>query len=104
MINNLYSEFNIKQNDKDIQDDKIFQKSLSIEFNNSFNDKFILDLFYYFYDLYNSHFMTGYVANMLKQYFKDNKVDPIEVFNHLIHYKNQSYFTSMIGYLYQFGI
>ncbi|CAG8764746.1 19967_t:CDS:2, partial [Racocetra persica] len=35
---------------------------------------------------------------------KDNNTNPLDTFNQLIHHQNQSYFTSIIGYFYQFGI
>ncbi|KAF0556233.1 hypothetical protein F8M41_015994 [Gigaspora margarita] len=67
-------------------------------------DVFILNLFLYFIKLFNVHYEPTYIVNTLRQCFKDNNTNPFDVFNQLIHHQNQSYFTSIIGYFYQFGI
>ncbi|CAG8476188.1 5257_t:CDS:2 [Scutellospora calospora] len=68
------------------------------------DDEFILNLSNCFYKLFNTHYEPAYVVNLLRQYFKDNNTDPKDTFNQLIKHRNQLYFTSMIGYFYQFGI
>ncbi|CAG8758669.1 24979_t:CDS:2 [Cetraspora pellucida] len=84
------------------------QKALTNSYNSYIpfksNDGFILNLFHYFIKLFNIHYETAYVVNTLRQYFIDNNADPLNTFNKLIHHQNQSYFTSIIGYFYQFGI
>ncbi|CAG8706925.1 30766_t:CDS:2, partial [Racocetra persica] len=70
----------------------------------SLDDEFILNLFKYFFKIFNTHYEPVYVVNLLRQYFKDNNKNPLDIFNQLIHHRNQNYFTSMIGYFYQFGI
>ncbi|KAF0479090.1 kinase-like protein [Gigaspora margarita] len=68
------------------------------------DDEFILNLFKYFIKIYNEHYEPVYIVNLLRQYFKDNNKKSFEIFNQLIHHRKQIYFTSMIGYFYQFGI
>ncbi|CAG8647961.1 11457_t:CDS:2 [Gigaspora margarita] len=67
-------------------------------------DDCILNLFNHFFKLFNNHHTPVYVVNILKQYFKDNNINPVNIFQKLINHQCNAFFTSMIGYFGQFGI
>ncbi|CAG8743748.1 6337_t:CDS:2, partial [Gigaspora rosea] len=103
--------FNVQEKVNDIKRELKSESKMDIEkesyglyipFTN--DDEFILKLFNYFIKLFHIHYEPAYIVNTLRQYFKDNNANPLDIFNQLIHHQNQSYFTSIIGYLYQFGI
>ncbi|CAG8673103.1 324_t:CDS:1, partial [Scutellospora calospora] len=83
---------------------KVSFKSYHPFTNDLFDDKSIINLFQYFFKLFNTHYEPVYIVNMLRQYFIDNKINPSNTFKQLIHHKDQIYFSSMIGYFYQFRI
>ncbi|CAG8470422.1 14012_t:CDS:2 [Cetraspora pellucida] len=64
----------------------------------------LLNLFNHFFEIFNKHYAPVYVVNMLKQYFKDYNLNPVDIFQKLINLQCISFFTSLIGYFGQFGI
>ncbi|CAG8509246.1 22582_t:CDS:2 [Gigaspora rosea] len=63
-------------------------------------DDCILNLFNHFFKLFNNHHTPVYVVNILKQYFKDNNINPVNIFQELIN--NQCQIS--LAYLYFSGI
>ncbi|CAG8614537.1 18396_t:CDS:2 [Acaulospora morrowiae] len=66
-------------------------------------DMFIKSLFHFFTNLFfKQHLVMAPV--LIKKYIKDHKKNPVRVFHQLLQNRNRSYFTSMIGCFYQYGI
>ncbi|CAG8614836.1 813_t:CDS:2, partial [Acaulospora morrowiae] len=78
-------------------------KSLKTSDKSTETDMFIKSLFHFFTNLFfKQHLVMAPV--LIKKYIKDHKKNPVRVFHQLLQNRNRSYFTSMIGCFYQYGI
>ncbi|RHZ64847.1 hypothetical protein Glove_320g162 [Diversispora epigaea] len=64
---------------------------------------FIKDLFETFFNIVKNQF-TNSQPNMMKNYIKEHKKNPVEVLYEMISHPSHSWFTSMIGFFYKNGI
>lgn len=83
--------FNSSSSDNDIKT----QKTSGI-------DAFIKKLFHYFTNLFfKQHIVMAHF--LVRKYIIDQRKNPVKILHHLIH-NDYHYFTSMIGFFYQYGI
>ncbi|RHZ75208.1 hypothetical protein Glove_216g129 [Diversispora epigaea] len=67
----------------------------------------IIKLLDFFIDQFNKQH-TDRVSNVIKNYIKRSNINPVKIFHHLIQLQHHEpyflYFSSMIGFFYQYGI
>ncbi|CAG8718599.1 1271_t:CDS:1, partial [Racocetra persica] len=100
---NNFIDFNFNEFIKDSKNFYSIKSNSDIFYLENCDDD-ILNLFNHFFEIFNNHYAPVYVVNVLKQYFKDNNLNPVDIFHKLINLPCNSFFTSLIGYFGQFGI
>ncbi|RHZ73570.1 hypothetical protein Glove_230g24 [Diversispora epigaea] len=98
VVNDL-SEINIIS-DNDINAKNKLKKSIKT---NDYNITFIKKLFEFFiYISKNQHYHLRPI--MIRNYIREHNLNPVKLLHTMIRYPSNYWFTSLIGYFYQFGI
>ena len=64
---------------------------------------FINDLFEFFIGIHKKQFQDMQPI-MIKNYIREHNLNPVKILHKMIRYPSHYWFTSLIGFFYQFGI